>query len=147
MMDQLKREHYHPIFISYRRADGISEAKLLRSLFEKELGANKIFLDTSTTSAGEKWQQAIINAIRNAKVVIVFIGPCWKGENNINRLLEDDDWVRIELETALQNSSTKIFPLFYLPSNQKDYDYSTCLSKSSLPASLHSLALHQAVSI
>jgi energy-coupling factor transporter ATP-binding protein EcfA2 len=100
------------IFISYRRDDGADTAQLLQMHFIKMFGEDAVFLDTNTMKPGEEFPVALNNAVVNASIVVVMIGKNWKGSDpNINRLEQEGDWVRKELEIALADKKKKIFPL------------------------------------
>jgi WD40 repeat protein len=102
------------IFISYRRDDGIDTAQLLQISLQKIFGEEAVFLDTNTMKPGDEFPAYLQSAMGNAKVVIVMIGKNWKGSNpQQNRLANEDDWVRKELEMALQKTDArkKIFPV------------------------------------
>jgi len=102
-----------PIFISYRRDDGSDTAQLLQSHLQKMFGEDNVFLDVDTIKAGEKFPDSLKNAVSSAKVVIVMVGNNWKGiDPKGNRMLQEEDWVRKELELALSDEKKKIFPLF-----------------------------------
>lgn len=102
------------IFISYRRDDGIDTAQLLQVNLQKIFGEDSVFLDTNSLNAGDNFPDYLKNAVRNSKVVVVLIGKNWKGtQPNQNRLAYKNDWVRKELEVALEKSDAakKIFPV------------------------------------
>lgn len=135
------------IFISYRRDDNISAAKLLKAILESELGKGTVFLDTTTMGPGEKWKETLKDAVTSAKVVIALIGPYWKGEKywgtkntEDNRLLNAEDWVRLELETALLDKRKKIIPMIFHPDKVEDFNNSIHFTKDTLPSSLLLLA-------
>src|SRR5438128_226300 len=102
-----------PIFISYRRDDGIDTAQLLQMHLMNMFGEESVFLDTNTMNAGDEFPLEIQNAVTNSRVVVVMIGRNWKGNDpQINRLRQENDWVRKELEMAVTDDKKKIFPVF-----------------------------------
>lgn len=136
-----------PIFISYRRDDNISAAKLLKAILESELGRDTVFLDTTTMGPGEKWRETLKDAVTKARIVIALIGPYWKGEKywktkkaEDNRLMNSEDWVRLELETALQDKTKKIIPMIFHPDKIEDFNDSIHFTKDTLPFTLFPLA-------
>lgn len=123
----------NPIFISYRRDDGMDTAQLLQRDLQNMFGDDAVFLDTRTMKAGDEFPTELENAVKNAKVVISMIGKNWKGiEPQINRLQKKDDWVRKELEMALGDDNKKIFPVFVKGAKLSD-------SFKDLPSSLERL--------
>jgi hypothetical protein len=100
------------IFISYRRDDVSITAQLLQMHLKDVFGEDSVFLDTSIIKPGEEFPVELNKAVSNSKVVVALIGKNWKGGNpQINRLEDENDWVRRELEIALQDKKKKIFPV------------------------------------
>ncbi len=92
-------------FISYRRSDAQQAALGLAYQLRARLGIASIFLDRSGISGGEKWPQRLRDSMKQATVVLALIGPGWltaADEYGRRRLDLNDDWVRLELETALK---------------------------------------------
>jgi hypothetical protein len=76
-------------------------------------GAESVYLDTRSTAWGEEWQGALDNAVAGAEVVIVVIGSTWlraDDEWGRRRIDQADDWVRREIELAL-DADKAILPL------------------------------------
>jgi len=121
------------IFISYRRDDGMDTAQLLQRDLQKMFGDDAVFLDTYTMKAGDEFPVELQNAVINSLIVIAMIGKNWKGSDpRVNRLLQDDDWVRKELEMALNDNKKKILPVFVKGATLSD-------SFKDLPSSLERL--------
>ena len=55
------------IFISYRRSDSESFSGRLRDRLHAEFGRRSVFMDTSTISGGEKFDEAIAQSLATAK--------------------------------------------------------------------------------
>lgn len=94
------------IFINYRREDSSPEAGRLYSNLLHELGSNHVFMDTSGISPGEKWPENLEKALDSARMMVVVIGPEWLRASNEwgqRRIDLEDDWVRHEIEKALQD--------------------------------------------
>jgi hypothetical protein len=92
------------IFISYRRQDSRDTAgrilDYLRQAFEEE----RLFLDVDRPMVSQDYRVVIEKALGQADVVLAVIGPDWitaSDREGRRRLLDPDDMVRIELETAL----------------------------------------------
>ena len=86
------------IFISYRHMD-IDATFLLQYWLKEHFGQGLIFWDKQDIPAGAEWAKVIPERVRSANALIAFIGPGWIDERK--RLKAADDWVRIELATAL----------------------------------------------
>jgi WD40 repeat protein len=109
------------IFISYRRDDGPERAQLIAEHLKKSFGEDKVFLDTSRLSPGAHFPYELENAVKAAKLIIAMIGPSWRGiDKKKDRLREDGDWVSRELELALTNPHTKLFPVFVNAAESKE---------------------------
>ncbi|HEV7733522.1 MAG TPA: TIR domain-containing protein, partial [Candidatus Binatia bacterium] len=92
-------------FINYRVSDTLALATALHRELEKAFGPESVYLDHRELEPGERWPDRLRDEVRNAGVLLVLIGPQWmsaKDENHIRRLDLPDDWVRLEIETALE---------------------------------------------
>ena len=113
------------IFISYRIADTLTQAGRLHQSLENYFGKGTAFYDKSSLKPGMKWPQELEEKVRGAKVVLVLYGTGkdWLGVDDFGRRRMDkpDDWVRQEVETAL-NGSMLIIPVLFrsLPLPEKD---------------------------
>ena len=99
------------IFVSYRRKGAKTSTFRLVGDLQREFGDERIFLDVESIDPGVPFADAIHGAIEKSSVVLVVVGPKWlkledsKGE----RLLDKpDDWVRRELEIALESGAPVI---------------------------------------
>ncbi len=92
------------IFISYRRDDARGWPVHLQSAFEQVFGHGQVFLDTRDIPEGDKYPDALRQALQAAKVMLVLIGPDWNPPRDGHRRLdEEDDWVREEVRTGLEH--------------------------------------------
>lgn len=95
------------IFIGYRRDDGGHA----RALYEKLLDwydADQVFLDHESINPGEKFTDALENAIADCTVFFAVIGQHWLSEKNHQRLQEGNDITRGEIRSALKHGKTLI---------------------------------------
>lgn len=93
------------IFISYRRSDASGHAGRLNDYLADYFGSDKIFFDVDTIEPGTDFAQRIANELDNSDAVLVMIGNQWletKQEAGKRRLDNPDDYVRIEIQTALR---------------------------------------------
>lgn len=92
------------IFISYRRSDGKHTARLFKSEFEKR--GYRAFLDFDDLTDG-KFDKRIENAILDAPIFLMILTNDYFARCN-----DKDDWVRREIECALENEKV-IIPVNY----------------------------------
>ena len=94
------------IFISYRREDTSSEAGRVHSTLLREFGSDVVFMDTSSIEPGSRWPRRLEDALRSSRVILVVIGPNWLKSSNEwgeRRIDQGDDWVRREIESAIED--------------------------------------------
>lgn len=94
-----------PLFISYRRRDTQGVTGRLYDSLVRVYGEKALFRDIATIAPGDKFAAAIEQALANAAVVIVVIGPRWvEMLNRFGSKSADGsiDYVRLEVETALR---------------------------------------------
>ena len=94
------------IFITYRRIDSEASAGRLFDRLATTFGPGSVFMDTEgAISRGEDFPTAIENALRSASAMVAVIGPKWltcTDDAGQRRLDNPDDWVRVEIRTALE---------------------------------------------
>lgn len=95
-------------FISYRRQDSQHEADRLREnlLPYVRNNAKDIFVDVEGIPLGHDFSQHIAKQIQQTNVLLALIGKSWlearNTETGTRRLDEEDDFVRVEISTALK---------------------------------------------
>lgn len=111
----LDTEKPKSIFINYHHKDimGIEDTlyKTLDSFFPGE-----VFLDNKKMDAGEIFPDILKRAVKGCKLFLAVIGPNWDHEEYLKKLNEPNDWVRQELELALEHE-IPIIPIFIRESN------------------------------
>jgi TIR domain-containing protein len=90
------------IFLSYRRDDVPFAVGLLAARLFEAFPPGDVFLDTMANRRGLFVRRQIRQALASSAVVVSVIGPVWDDERHLSRLADDDDLVRWELETALE---------------------------------------------
>lgn len=93
------------IFVSYRRDDTQGEAGHLLADLRRRFGEDRVFMDIAGIEPGEDFGVAIERAITECSVVLVLIGRNWAGARDAEggrRLDAPGDWVRLEVQAALQ---------------------------------------------
>ena len=103
------------IFINYRKDDSSWNALALYNELQKYFSKDQIFKDFNTILPGDDFVVSIDNALRKCDVLIVIIGKDWLNMKDAsgNRRLDDvDDFVRLEISTALSRNIQVIPVLF-----------------------------------
>lgn len=92
------------VFISYRREDSADITDHIYEHLVAQLGKERIYKDVDSIPPAVNFRTHIQSAIASADVVLAVIGRSWlmTSSSGKRRIDEDDDFVRIELETALK---------------------------------------------
>jgi hypothetical protein len=97
------------VFINYRVADNPLAAAAMHDSLARRFGANRVFRDTVSMTAGSHYPTAIWAALSTANVLVAVIGPRWLTATDPNgeRLIDGEhDWVRQELAFAFTRRIT-----------------------------------------
>ena len=103
------------IFINYRKDDSSWNALALYNELQKYFSKDQIFKDFNTILPGDDFVISIENALRKCDVLLVVIGKSWlemKDVTGKRRLDDPDDFVRLEVATALSRNIQVIPVLF-----------------------------------
>jgi TIR domain len=122
------------IFLSYRREDAAPYARLLQYLFSERIPDARIFMDLDSIEAGLDFAEVIREAVNSCAVLVALIGRQWatlSDEQGHRRLDNPDDYVRFEVQTALERE-VRVIPVLV--------DSATPLRPQQLPSELHKLA-------
>lgn len=104
------------IFISYRRIDASTEARLIYDRVVKAFGGKNVFLDNYSIFPTTKFPDEIKNSIEQSEVFLLLIGPTWLVGQEVNssgdfRAIDnEDDWPKKELMLAFEKK-LKIIPI------------------------------------
>lgn len=92
------------IFISYRRDDSAGYARALYDLLGRRFGSDRVFMDVDDIGAGDAFADVIGRAVGGSQVLLVLIGPRWRGvrSDGTARIDDPDDFVRREVALGLQ---------------------------------------------
>jgi len=93
------------IFISYRRHDSQDIVGRIYDRLAEVFSSTSVFRDLDSIPLGVPFPQFLRASLEKTDVVLVIIGPGWltaKDANGNRRLDDPNDFVRIEIETALQ---------------------------------------------
>lgn len=94
-------------FISYRRDDSTDMTGRIYDRLTSTFGKQAVFKDVDSIPLGVNFAEHISSTIQNCHVVIAVIGNDWWGndDSGLQRRIDDpNDFVRIEIETALKHN-------------------------------------------
>jgi hypothetical protein len=121
------------IVISYRRSDSQAIAGRIRDRLEAHFGAGSIYMDIDSIPLGTDFREHVDHAL-NQGILLAIVGPKWLGprEGGKNRIHDENDPVRVEIETALRRQ-IQIIPVLVdganmpktseLPESLKDFSF------------------------
>ena len=93
------------IFLSYRRQDSAGISGRIYDRLVKRFGAKAIFMDIDSVPSGVDFRSHVRSALTECEVMLVVIGRDWEGNDVDRRRIDDpDDFVRIEVEAALERA-------------------------------------------
>jgi pterin-4a-carbinolamine dehydratase len=104
-------------------------------------GNERVFIDTDSIRVGDDWQARIDQALHQATLLIVVIGPQWlwlQDDYGRRRLDNDEDWVRGEIAHALKEQ-IKVIPILV--------QHATLPQKEGLPTIIQNLLDFQALTL
>ncbi len=91
------------IVLSYRHGDSPGTIGWMYEKLSTRYGEDSVFRDVDNIQPSMDFRKVIGHTLRRADLVLVIIGPKWRGPvDGKLRIDEINDWVRIEVETALQ---------------------------------------------
>ena len=125
------------IFISYRREDSEAYTGHIYSCLTRKFGKETIFRDVDNIPMGADFRRTLDQQLAGCRVLLAIIGPEWTKNP---RLQEEDDSVRIEIESGL-DPKRNILVTPVLVGN------ASMPSADQLPPSLKDFAYHNAVNI
>ena len=101
------------VFICYRREDTAAHAGRLYDAMVNRFGERNVFMDVDM-APGVDFVERITEVVSACQVLIVVMGPSWatvEGEDGIARIADPDDFVRLEVETALRRPEVTPIPV------------------------------------
>ncbi len=129
------------IFISYRRSDSPDATGRIYDRLVGEFGKAQVFKDVDSIPLGRDFRGHLNDIVGNCGVMLAIVGPHWTQAHDTagRRRLEDpDDFVRIELETALARD-IPVVPVLV--------GHAQLPGASDLPGSLGSLVFRQSIEV
>lgn len=128
------------IFISYRREDKRDFARVLYERLARHIEEQQIFMDVDSIELGLDFVEAINQRLAQCSLMLVVIGNQWLNciDSSGRRRLDDpDDFVRLELQTALTRPDVRVIPILV--------DGAKAPVSTDLPESLRPLARRNAL--
>jgi hypothetical protein len=91
------------LFISYRRDDSSYAAGVIADRLASHFGKDRVIFDVDSIRLGHDFAEQIDREIKSCDLLIAIIGKAWLacGEDGRRRLDDPNDWVRLEIESAL----------------------------------------------
>ncbi len=102
------------VFISYRRVDSAEVVGRIYDRLAEHFGKDAIFKDVNSIYPGENFKVKISDSVAQCTVLLAIIGDQWliiKDEKGNRRLDNPDDFVRLEIELALERKNISVIPL------------------------------------
>lgn len=112
-MTEGPREPGPKVFITYRREETAAHAGRLYDAMVSRFGESNVFMDVDM-APGVDFVERITEAVAACRVLIVVMGPGWatvEDERGRPRLADPEDFVRLEVETALRRPEVTPIPV------------------------------------
>lgn len=129
------------VFISYRRCTSIDITGRIYDRLATHFGENRVFKDVDSIPFGVNFRNHLEREVSLCPVLLVVIDPDWLAvadERGRSKLANPADWVRIEIETALQRDRL-VIPVLV--------GGATLPEESALPEGLKALAYRQSAQV
>ena len=129
------------IFLSYRREETGYAAGWLYDRLNERFSNGQVFKDVDSIKLGEDFIDAIAAAVESCDVLLALIGDRWltiTGPDGRRRLDAPEDFVRLEIETALTRD-VRVIPILVAGAKMPD--------AADLPPNLASLVRRQALDL
>jgi hypothetical protein len=125
------------IFISYRRGADSAVAGRLHDRLQSQLKNTSLFMDVTDIPLGSHFVNHIRDQVSKCNALIAVIGPGWTAD--IERLSDKDDFVRLEIEAALNRGDIPVIPVFVEGTPMPDPE--------TLPKSLRALVYRSGITL
>lgn len=128
------------IILSYRRDDSADISGRIFDRLVQHFGADRVFIDIDSIPAGVDFHDHIHSALDNCGALLAVIGKGWSGprRGRGSRIMDAEDWVRLEVETAL-TSKIPVIPVLV--------GHAELPTSGQLPETLAALQRRNAVSV
>ncbi|WP_033354325.1 toll/interleukin-1 receptor domain-containing protein [Kitasatospora aureofaciens] len=101
------------VFLSFRKADSRWMRDRLHQALADRFGSGEIFKSGGSIPVGADFAEVLRRQAAECELMLVLIGPAWldaRNEDGTRRLDRADDWVRVEIRTALQ-AGNRVVPV------------------------------------
>ena len=129
------------VFVSYRRDDVPDATDRLAENLREHFGRDNVFIDIDSVEIGADFADVIRKWVGRADVFLAVIGRSWLDTRRLDgqrRIDDENDYVRIEIEAALEHSRAVVPVLVH---------GATAPAPSDLPASVAPLMRRNAVEL
>jgi TPR repeat protein len=129
------------VFICYRREDSAGFARLIYDRLAQRLQRDNVFFDVDNIEPGVDFFEILSERVGKCDALVAVIGKSWisaADKDNRRRLDDPDDFVRIEIEAALERG-VRVIPVLI--------DGAAMPRASDLPDSLKKLVRRQYVEV
>lgn len=129
------------IFVNYRRQDTRADAGRIYDRLSTHFGKDHVFMDIDDITPGQNFVQILEETLDYCAVLLVLIGNSWldsENEDGERRLEQENDFVRLEIQRAIERNITVIPVLVGRARMPSDDD---------LPQEIALLSQHQALEI
>jgi hypothetical protein len=95
------------VFICYRREDSAGFAGRIYDRLKMSLGRESVFIDVDNIPAGRDFVEVLTERVGRCDALVALIGKNWLAsadKDNRRRLDDSSDFVRIEIEAALERN-------------------------------------------
>jgi hypothetical protein len=104
------------IFISYRRGNDSYCAGRLYDHLVHHFGDDRVFMDVDSIDLGVDFTEVIDRKLSQCAVMLVVMGATWAtvtGSDGRPRLENPNDFVRLEVQTALARNEVRVIPIYF----------------------------------
>lgn len=100
------------VFISYRRDDAAGFSHAIYDRLVEHLPKNQVFMDVLGIAPGADFVEKLESTVDQCDVLLALIGKRWAGEDRAGkaRIHDPQDWVRVEVATAIRRG-VKVIPV------------------------------------
>jgi hypothetical protein len=130
------------IFLNYRRDDTAGHAGRLYDALSVRFGVENVFMDVDAIEPGIDFTEIVAAKVADCDVLLAIIGRNWllaSDKQGRRRLEQTNDFVRLELQAALERENTRVIPVLVQDAVMP--------STEDLPEELARLAFHNAVQL
>lgn len=129
------------VFLSYRRQDTLAITGRMYDRLADILGRENVFMDFDNIPFGADFRKHLEISLEQCDILLVVIGSNWLSGgqgSGVNRLLNETDFVRLEIETALR-LNIPVIPVLVGSASMP--------APAELPAELEAFAYRQAATV